>query len=259
MADFSSRSRFAVPDLVAPGTEMLSLRVPGSTLDLEFPGARVDGRVLPRQRDVAGRRRDVRPRRPGAQRPAGAQPRPAQGGARGRRGRPAGSAFGGRRRPDRSARARWRCRRRTPRRSRQRFAPSVLDLDRCGASCDGGDEDLGPGARSGTAVAGPAAGGPAAAGLEQVDRPRTTEANHPLRADRRDRRRGGRAVAWASSATSFPTRPRSASRGGRSRSRSRATERFVDSRACARERALAVAVGGAAGARPAAGRAAATS
>jgi serine protease AprX len=46
VADFSSRSRFRSPDLVAPGTEMLSLRVPGSTLDHEFPGARVNGRYF---------------------------------------------------------------------------------------------------------------------------------------------------------------------------------------------------------------------
>jgi serine protease AprX len=43
VADFSSRSRFRAPDLVAPGTSMVSLRVPGSTLDSEFPGARVAG------------------------------------------------------------------------------------------------------------------------------------------------------------------------------------------------------------------------
>jgi serine protease AprX len=46
VADFSSRSRFRTPDLVAPGTDMLSLRVPGSTLDLEFPGARVNDRYF---------------------------------------------------------------------------------------------------------------------------------------------------------------------------------------------------------------------
>jgi serine protease AprX len=41
VADFSSRSRFRSPDVVAPGTAMVSLRVPGSALDVEFPGARV--------------------------------------------------------------------------------------------------------------------------------------------------------------------------------------------------------------------------
>jgi serine protease AprX len=43
VADFSSRSLFRSPDVVAPGTSMVSLRVPGSALDIEFPGARVDG------------------------------------------------------------------------------------------------------------------------------------------------------------------------------------------------------------------------
>jgi serine protease AprX len=41
VADFSSRSAVRPPDVVAPGTEIVSLRVPGSTLDTEFPGARV--------------------------------------------------------------------------------------------------------------------------------------------------------------------------------------------------------------------------
>jgi serine protease AprX len=57
VARFSSRSWARTPDLVAPGTDMLSLRVPGSTLDLdklrrEFsgddsdmgPGAQWEGR-----------------------------------------------------------------------------------------------------------------------------------------------------------------------------------------------------------------------
>ncbi len=44
VADFSSRSRTSrVPDLVAPGTSIVSLRVPGSTLDTEFPSARQAG------------------------------------------------------------------------------------------------------------------------------------------------------------------------------------------------------------------------
>jgi serine protease AprX len=46
VADFSSRSRFRAPDVVAPGTSMVSLRVPGSTLDVEFPGARVGSRFF---------------------------------------------------------------------------------------------------------------------------------------------------------------------------------------------------------------------
>jgi serine protease AprX len=41
VADFSSRSAVRGPDVVAPGTGVVSLRVPGSTLDEEFPGARV--------------------------------------------------------------------------------------------------------------------------------------------------------------------------------------------------------------------------
>jgi serine protease AprX len=40
VADFSSRSLTRAPDLVAPGTAIVSLRVPGSTLDTEFPRAR---------------------------------------------------------------------------------------------------------------------------------------------------------------------------------------------------------------------------
>jgi serine protease AprX len=46
VADFSSRSRWRSVDLVAPGTSLVSLRVPGSTLDLEFPSGRVDGRYF---------------------------------------------------------------------------------------------------------------------------------------------------------------------------------------------------------------------
>ena len=41
VADFSSRSEARPPDVLAPGTGIVSLRVPGSTLDTEFPGARV--------------------------------------------------------------------------------------------------------------------------------------------------------------------------------------------------------------------------
>jgi serine protease AprX len=41
VAEFSSRSRYRTPDVVAPGARMVSLRVPGSALDAEFPGARV--------------------------------------------------------------------------------------------------------------------------------------------------------------------------------------------------------------------------
>jgi serine protease AprX len=41
VADFSSRDAIRPPDVVAPGTAVVSLRVPGSTLDAEFPAARV--------------------------------------------------------------------------------------------------------------------------------------------------------------------------------------------------------------------------
>jgi serine protease AprX len=46
VADFSSRSRWRTPDFVAPGTSVISLRVPGSELDNEFPGARVGSRFF---------------------------------------------------------------------------------------------------------------------------------------------------------------------------------------------------------------------
>jgi serine protease AprX len=41
VADFSSRARFRSPDVVAPGAKIVSLRVPGSALDREYPGARI--------------------------------------------------------------------------------------------------------------------------------------------------------------------------------------------------------------------------
>jgi len=41
VADFSSRDAVRPPDVVAPGTAVISLRVPGSTLDEEFPTARI--------------------------------------------------------------------------------------------------------------------------------------------------------------------------------------------------------------------------
>jgi serine protease AprX len=41
VADFSSRDVTRPPDFVAPGTHVVSLRVTGSTLDTEFPAARV--------------------------------------------------------------------------------------------------------------------------------------------------------------------------------------------------------------------------
>jgi serine protease AprX len=44
VADFSSRGTTRAPDVVAPGTGVVSLRVPGSALDTEFPAARVGTR-----------------------------------------------------------------------------------------------------------------------------------------------------------------------------------------------------------------------
>jgi serine protease AprX len=41
VADFSSRDATRPPDFVAPGTHVVSMRVPGSTLDEEFPAARI--------------------------------------------------------------------------------------------------------------------------------------------------------------------------------------------------------------------------
>jgi serine protease AprX len=41
VADFSSRDAVRPPDVLAPGTGVISLRVPGSTLDEEFPAARI--------------------------------------------------------------------------------------------------------------------------------------------------------------------------------------------------------------------------
>jgi serine protease AprX len=46
VADFSSRSLYRAPDIVAPGTSMVSLRVPGSALDEEYQGARVGTRYF---------------------------------------------------------------------------------------------------------------------------------------------------------------------------------------------------------------------
>jgi serine protease AprX len=41
VADYSSHDAGRPPDVVAPGTRIVSLRVPGSTLDTEFPAARI--------------------------------------------------------------------------------------------------------------------------------------------------------------------------------------------------------------------------
>ena len=81
-------------DVVAPGTSMVSLRVPGSALDLEFPTARVGKDLLPRQRHLAGGRGRHRRRGAAALRPSGAGARPAQGAADAGRGRPSRPARG---------------------------------------------------------------------------------------------------------------------------------------------------------------------
>jgi serine protease AprX len=46
VAEFSSRDALRPPDVVAPGAGVISLRVPGSTLDEEFPAARVGERFF---------------------------------------------------------------------------------------------------------------------------------------------------------------------------------------------------------------------
>jgi serine protease AprX len=46
VADFSSRSRRRPPDVIAPGSGIVSLRVPGSALDSEFEKARVGTRFF---------------------------------------------------------------------------------------------------------------------------------------------------------------------------------------------------------------------
>ncbi|MGI8779620.1 MAG: S8 family serine peptidase [Solirubrobacteraceae bacterium] len=46
VADFSSHDAVRPPDVVAPGTGIISLRVPGSTLDEEFPAARIGDRFF---------------------------------------------------------------------------------------------------------------------------------------------------------------------------------------------------------------------
>jgi serine protease AprX len=46
VAGFSSRSTYRSPDVVAPGSRMVSLRVPGSALDEEYPEARVGDRYF---------------------------------------------------------------------------------------------------------------------------------------------------------------------------------------------------------------------
>jgi serine protease AprX len=146
VADFSSRSRFRTADLVAPGTDILSLRVPGSTLDLEFPGARVDGRyfrgsgtsqaaavtsgIVAR---ILSARPDLNPDQLKAVLKSAAvdlaDPRSADGAGRIDLRRALAVPT-----PDADA-------------VRQRFAPSVLDLDKLRRELNGDDGDMGPGAQ----------------------------------------------------------------------------------------------------------------
>jgi serine protease AprX len=146
VAGFSSRSRFRTPDLVAPGTEMLSLRVPGSTLDLEFPGARVNTRYFRGSgtsqaaavtSGIAARILSARPELDPDQLKAvltsGAVdlPDPRWGDGAGRIDLRRSLAF-----PTPSADV-----------VRQRFAPAVLDLDKLRRELSGNDGNMGPGAQ----------------------------------------------------------------------------------------------------------------
>jgi serine protease AprX len=142
VADFSSRSWYRTPDVVAPGTDVVSLRVPGSTLDAEFPGARVDRRffrgsgtsqaaavtsgVVAR---ILSARPDLEPDQLKAVLTSGAvdlrEPRSADGAGRIDLRRSLAVPT-----PDLAD-------------VRQRFAPSVLDLDKVKREID--DDDMGPG------------------------------------------------------------------------------------------------------------------
>jgi serine protease AprX len=146
VADFSSRSRFRTADLVAPGTEMLSLRVPGSTLDMEFPGARVNGRYFRGNgtsqaaavtSGVAARvlsaRPDLNPDQLKAVLTSGAvdlrDPRSADGAGRIDLRRALAVPTP------------------SPADARQRFAPSVLDIDKVKRELGIDDDGMGPGAQ----------------------------------------------------------------------------------------------------------------
>jgi serine protease AprX len=146
VADFSSRSRFRAPDLVAPGTSTVSLRVPGSTLDNEFKSARVSGRFFRGSgtsqaaavtSGVAARLIAARPwldpDQVKALLVAGAvdlvDPRSADGAGRIDLRRSLAA-----RTPDREA-------------ARQRWAPAVLDLEKLRRELDEDDSALGPGAQ----------------------------------------------------------------------------------------------------------------
>jgi serine protease AprX len=146
VADFSSRSRFRAPDVVAPGTSVVSLRVPGSTLDTEFSGARVDGRFFRGSgtsqaaavtSGVVARLISARPwlvpDQVKALLVAGAvdlpDPRSADGSGRIDLRRSLAAPT-----PDRDA-------------AKQRYEPSVLDLEKLRRELRDDDEALGPGAQ----------------------------------------------------------------------------------------------------------------
>ena len=146
VADFSSRSRCrASRTWSRPARRSCRCACPARRSTREFPGARDRAELLPRQRDVAGRRHHLRHRGAAAQRAAVAHPGPAQGAAgRGRR-RPAGSAVGGRRRAASTCGARSALPTPTPE------AASSAGRRRCSTSSklrrelDGDDEDRRPG------------------------------------------------------------------------------------------------------------------
>ena len=146
VADFSSRSRFRAPDFVAPGTNIVSLRVPGSTLDREFGGARVGSKFFRGSgtsqsaaitSGVAARliaaRPSLNPDQVKALLVAGAvdlpDPRSADGAGRVDLRRSLALPT-----PDADA-------------VKQRWALSVLDMDRLRRELNGHDEDLGPAAQ----------------------------------------------------------------------------------------------------------------
>jgi serine protease AprX len=146
VADFSSRSRWRTPDLVAPGTSVVSLRVPGSTLDTEFATARVGSRFFTGSGTsqaaavtsglvarLLSARPDLNPDQVKAVLTAGAvdlpDPRSADGAGRIDLRRALAVPT-----PDADAVA-------------QRFEPSVLDLDKLRRELADDDSALGPGAQ----------------------------------------------------------------------------------------------------------------
>ena len=238
VADFSSRDAVRPPDVVAPGTGVISLRVPGSTLDEEFPAARIGDDFFRGSGTSQAAAVVSGPRRAAAAGAAGADAGPGQGAA----ARPARSTCPRTSPPTAPAastsRARSRCA--TPRRdAAQPFAPAVLDLRalwadlRGGVARDGagrgdGGERLDRAPLVGAPVVGPplvrAAGGRGATGARDECKLRGTCGCAPrpsgcwsalIAATAVGALPGGRARPAA------PTRTASTCRGGRSRSASR--------------------------------------